>query len=136
MHKPALHTPIQGSIQDPVQSPSFAEDNILAQSKAIPAHDAPAGDSINVTELPEEVKKNLVGYADMELDHMLIKTLKLFPHPVKVDWIIMTLWISFQYQVDRKKVIARLKKMADDGLASKVAGTKGTYELTEAGKVL
>lgn len=120
----------------------FAEKNATAQGLAIPhaprltVEPEATGQNVSVIDLPDEVKKNLVGYADMELDQLLIKTLKLFPHAVKIDRVIMTLWLNFQYQADRQRVIKRLKMMKDDGMVSKIEGTKGTYELTDHGKSL
>lgn len=86
--------------------------------------------------LPEDVKKNLSGYASMELEELLMKCLSAYPHPINTDRIIITLWINHKHKEERTKVIRMLRALTAAGSVAKLDGTRGLYALTDQGKKL
>lgn len=89
-----------------------------------------------ITDIPDEVKSQMVGYAQMELELLLLKCLNAYPHPVNVDRIILTLWYNHQQKKDRMSVIRCLRILSKDGRANKIDGTRGLYQITDLGKTL
>ncbi len=83
----------------------------------------------SIIDLPEEVKKNLVGYGDMELDEYLLAILRQYQGHISVDRIILKLWGDFKQSPARAKVLARLRLLDEAGHILKQEGTKGNYTL-------
>lgn len=125
----------------------FETKNEQALKESIPSHgptfsaiaksmDEFVGASVpkSILDIPDDVKKNIVGYDDMELEQLLLKCLASYAHPINVDRIILTLWVNHKRQADRTKVMALLRVMAAGALIEKLPGARGTYSITEAGK--
>lgn len=94
----------------------------------------PRKDSID--SLPDDVKSNIVGFADMEMDQTLLKVLMQFQYPINTDRVIMTLYFSFQKKMERTKVMRRLRMMTEEGLVYKTEGKRGLYSITDAGRAI
>jgi hypothetical protein len=126
---------IQPSESAPVGKfmPSLAEVAGMAsedQVKAIAQHTAAvASQPQSILDLPEDVKKNIVGYEDMELDEMLLKILAIHTAATSADRIIMLLYTTYQKQPKREKVLARLRGLEKAGSVKKVEGVRSMYSL-------
>lgn len=83
----------------------------------------------SILDLPDEVKKNLVGYDQMELETLISNIFKLYNHPITVDRIVTTLWHNHKKSPDRGKVIRTVRQLVSYGVVAKVGGTKATYTL-------
>lgn len=90
----------------------------------------------SILELPDDIKKNLVGFEDMEMEQLLLKSLAHYPHPINVDRVILTLWFNHEKKADRHSVMRRLRLMTVSGLVQKYEGVRGTYAITDQGKAL
>lgn len=88
----------------------------------------------SVFDLPDEVKRNIVGYDDLELDEMLTRILGCFTAPVTCDRIIQVLWQKYKRTTDRAKVIARLRLLSSNGQIKKVEGSRSTYQSNSPAK--
>jgi hypothetical protein len=86
--------------------------------------------------LPDDVKESIIGYDVLEEETYLLKVLGLFPHAIKVDRILMTLWIKHQKKIERTKCLQRLRKLTADGYAFKVEGKLSSYGITDEGRSL
>lgn len=85
-----------------------------------------------ILDLPDEVKKNIVGYEDQALDEMLRQILRSFTAAVSVDRVIPLLWTLYQQQPTRAKVMQRLRLLALSGEVQKVDGIRSHYRLVIA----
>lgn len=111
---------------------SFEDLNRAAQSSAATTPTTLIS-PVDVNDLPDDVKKNLIGFDTMELDQLLLNILNTPGHIYTVDRIILTMWISYQKKYDRMLVIRRLRSLTHQGFVSKQARTRGIYAITEAG---
>ena len=66
----------------------------------------------SVLNLPEEVRKNIIGFEDMEMDEMLTRILTAYTAAISCDRIMQLLWTTYQRAPDRAKVLTRLRHMA------------------------
>ena len=106
----------------------FAKKNEKAVTMALPDAPKPAGD-----DLPEEVKNQLIGYAEIELERQLFDCLATFGNRhVTVDKIVLSLWTRHKKVEPRNKLIRMLNCMAKTGLIVKEHSPRG-YRISEDG---
>ena len=106
---------------------------LQTRSSALPIANKPLSEncekSQSIVNLPEEVKKNIVGYEDMELEELVLAILGQYQGHISVDRIILKLWGDYQKSPARAKVLARLRMLESESIISKQDGTKGNYKL-------
>lgn len=100
----------------------FEEKAEITAKMALPA-DAPEPD---YNDLPDELKKQLIGYEDIELENQLFDIVKTMTKSViTVDKIIVALYHRHKKVVDRNKVLRTLNAMAAAGKIAKHASPRG-----------
>lgn len=135
---------------------SFGEKNDIAIGMAIPDHrvqNMPLRDIENIAtkheiivvkqqdipkdpilSLPDDVKKNMIGYEDMELDQYILRALNSYADYITVDKLVLTLWFQFTRKADRMKLIKRLRILQKENKVAKASLRRGLYQITENGK--
>lgn len=88
--------------------------------------DAP---SPSILDLPAEVKANIVGYEDMELDEMIQRIINARSQAVNCDRIIQLLWVEFKKNPPRVKVQNHLRKLGKEGFIAKAYGRSAYQRL-------
>jgi predicted transcriptional regulator len=88
----------------------------------------------NIDDIPEDVRKNMVGYENMETEWLLINILEAEGDRCPVDKIILALWLRYKKKIERTKVIQRLRSLVKDGYVTQESGKRGIYSLTEKGR--
>lgn len=95
--------------------------------KVDPPQGAIAGQPESILDLPDEVKKNIVGYEDMELDEMLLRLLGGSQGAITCDRLIQLLWVKFKRNPSRTKVMARLRFLSAANSIEKMEGCRSMY---------
>lgn len=113
--------------QDFTSTPDeFEKKNDSVVTLALPAAPPPPDDDI-----PEEVKSQLIGYADIELERQLFDCLATFgTRHTTVDKLVLSLWTRHKKVVERNKMIRMLNSMAQTGLIVKEDIPRG-YRMPE-----
>lgn len=105
----------------------FQEQNMAAQKGAattpIPEQQK------SILDLPEEVRKNIVGFEDMETDEYIRRILRGHTKPINVDRIVILLYTDYKRSINRGKLLARLRTMVEEGEITKEEGARGLYSL-------
>lgn len=122
---------------------NFEENNEIATAESVidpqyvpflsTGSSAGAYEAEGILDIPDDVKKSLIGYENMEMDSILLEIVGSFSSSVSVDKIILALWHRHKKKIERMKLIRRLRMMAADGIIEKVDGTRGNYIITQAG---
>lgn len=100
---------------------NFEKKNESVVNLALPDAPPPAGDDI-----PEDVKKQLIGYADIELERELYECLATFgTRHTTVDKLVLSLWARYKKVVARGKMIRMLNSMVQTGLIVKQDSPRG-----------
>lgn len=106
----------------PVERDEFQEKTETAAAMQIPQN-APAPE---YDDLPEEVKKQLIGYEDIELEKQLFDCVTTAGKGViNVDKIIVALWHRHKKVADRNKVLRTLNAMVEHGIIIKHQSPRG-----------
>jgi hypothetical protein len=115
MTKPETKTPPADDFQEKAEA---------AAGMAVKA-DAPATPS-EYDDLPDEVKKQLIGYEDIELEKQLFDIVSTQTKGViTVDKVIVALYHRHKKVIDRNKVLRTLNAMADDSRIVKHQSPRG-----------
>lgn len=107
----------------------FEDKNRVAQSRNIETVTPP----INIDDIPEDVRANLIGFDTLELDQMLMAILGGGQAFYSVDNIVLTLWLKYQKKHDRMLIMRRLRALCHSGMVYKIERTRGSYSLTGDG---
>lgn len=119
-----IDTNVQGKTDD------FAEKNEVATGLSLPNAPPPSMED----DLPEEVKKQLVGYSEMELEKTIIDSLSAAGTGViTVDKIVLSLWHRHKRVVERPKLIRTLNLLAERNIIIKNDSPRG-YRMPETSK--
>lgn len=118
------------TMSNPEEKP---KDDFEAKAAATQAAQLPAADEPNYDDLPEELKKQLIGYDDIELENQLFDVVKTMTKSViTVDKVMVAMYHRHKKVVDRNKVLRTLNAMAIAGRIQKHASPRG-YSLPVAG---
>lgn len=113
----------------PQNATNAARVNFLNQTLQ---QDAASNHPESILGLPDDVKKNIVGYEDMELDELLLRIIGSFSAALPTDRIILYLYTTYQKAPPRAKVLARLRLLCASGVIFKKEGIRGTYSAAAA----
>lgn len=99
----------------------FAENVKTAAEMRIPDAPPPVKD-----ELPDAVKKQLIGYAEIELENQLIDCVHAIGSLATVDKLVVALYKRHRREdLDRAKIIRTLNALAADGRIQKQTSPRG-----------
>ena len=105
----------------PVERDEFQENTEKAAAMALPKAPAPEYD-----DLPEDVKKQLIGYDDIELEKQLFDCVSTAGKGViNVDKIIVAMWHRHKKVADRNKALRTLNAMVENGSIIKHQSPRG-----------
>ena len=117
------------TMSNPEKKPA---DDFQEKAETAAAMQLPDAEEPSYDDLPDEVKKQLIGYDDIELENQLFDIVKTMTKSViTVDKIIVALYHRHKRVADRNKVLRMLNSMADTGKIKKHASPRG-YSLPEA----
>lgn len=87
----------------------------------------------DLSDLPEEVRNQLTGYGDIELQNQLIDCLQSQGGKANVDKLIIALWYRHKRKdVTRIKAYGMLNELATEGTLRKYSSPRGTYEIIDS----
>lgn len=120
---------------DSTSADSFEAANRAAQERPS-IQPAPPVLETPVDDIPEDVRKQMIGLERMELDQQLIRILATPGHIYSVDRIVLSLWLVFSRKCPRETIQARLRSMVKAGYLTKDPRGRGIFTIIEEGKAI
>lgn len=109
-----------------MNNPEKIKDDFEAKAEKTQAMQLPDADEPDYATLPDEVKKQLKGYEDIELEMQLLDIIKnMSKSVITVDKIIVALYHRHKKVIDRSRVLRRLNAMTAAGKIMKNASPRG-----------
>lgn len=106
----------------------------IAAAEQLKLKDGTAEAQADLSDLPEEVRNQLTGYGDIELQNQLIDCLHSQGGKANVDKLIIALWYRHKRKdVTRIKAYGMLNELATEGTLRKYSSPRGTYEIINLG---